>query len=67
MADPTSNEQRYFDALKRIARDYQNVDQLRRSAERSYGLSYEEVLEMAYENIQHEASITIKGKRRPKS
>lgn len=61
-----SNEQRYFDTLRRIARGYQTTDQLRRSAERDYGLSYTEALEMAYENLQHEAAVAIKRKRRPK-
>lgn len=65
MAD-SSNEQRYFDALKRIARDYQTPEQLRRSCERDYGLNYEEALIYAYENIQSEAAAAIKGKRRPK-
>lgn len=59
-----SNEQRYFDALKRIARGYQTSDQLRRSAGQ-YGLSHTEELEMAYENIQQEAKRAIHGKRRP--
>lgn len=60
-----SNEQRYFDALKKIARSYQSSDQLRRNAGQ-YGLSHGEELEAAYENIQQEAERAIKGKRRPK-
>ena len=59
-----SNEQRYYDALKRIAQDYQTADQLRRHAGQ-YGLGFEEEIEMAYENMQHEAKNAIKGRRRP--
>ena len=58
-------QQRMFDTLKRIARDYATPDQLRRSAERDYGLDYEECLEMVYENIQSEAKAAVKGVRRP--
>lgn len=59
-----SNEQRYYDALRRIARDYQTADQLRRNAGQ-YGLEHIDELEMAYENIQEEAKLAIKGRRRP--
>lgn len=41
--------------LKRISKDYQTPDQLRRNSEKQYGLEYEEALEMAYENVQEEA------------
>lgn len=60
-----SNEQTYFDALKRIARGYQTSDQLRKRAGQ-YGCSHTEELEMAYENMQQVAERAIKGKRRPK-
>ena len=60
-----SNEQSYFDALKKIARGYQTVDQLRKRGGQ-YGLDAAEEIEMAYENIQAEAARAIKGKRRPK-
>jgi hypothetical protein len=59
-----SNEQRYFDALKRIVR-YQTSDQLRRHAGQ-YGCDHADELEMAYENIQQEAKNALKGRRRPK-
>lgn len=62
----SNNELAYFNTLRRIAREYQTPDQLRKSAERDFGVSYEEALEMAYENLQSEAERTIKGKRRPK-
>ena len=61
-----SNELAYYDALKRISKNYQTPDQLRRNSERDFGCSYHEALEMAYENLQWEAARTIKGKRRPK-
>lgn len=59
------DEQRYFDVLKKIARQYQTSDQLRRRAGQ-YGCSWVEELEMAYENIQQEAERAIRGKRRPR-
>lgn len=60
-----SNEQRYYDVLQKIAREYQSSDQLRRRAGQ-YGCSFEEEIEMVYENIQGEAERAIHGKRRPK-
>lgn len=60
-----NNERRYYDALKRIARDYSSPEKIRRTAERQYGLSPEVALEYAYENLQSEAANAIKGKRRP--
>lgn len=64
---PQSNEQRYYDALKRIARAYDTSDKLTANAERRYGLGPEEALAMAYDNVQGEAAAAIHGKRRPKS
>lgn len=58
-----------FDVLKLIAKGYQTPEQLRRAIERRgnplYGLSFDEALEMAYENMQGEAIAAIKGRRRP--
>lgn len=59
-----SNEQRYFDALKRITQ-YQSPDRMRRSSDKDWGLDFEETLEYAYENVIEEARRAIKGKRRP--
>lgn len=59
-----TNEQTYYDALKRIA-SYQSPTQMRRGAEKQYGLDYEEALEMAYENVLEEAKAAVRGKRRP--
>jgi hypothetical protein len=63
MSEDVSNEQRYFDALKRIAR-YMTPNQIRRDAD-NMGLDYVEYLEMTYENVQSEAKSATKGKRRP--
>lgn len=60
-----SNEQRYFDALKRIAKDYDSPERIGATAEKKYGLRPAEAIEMAYQNIQHEASEAIRGRRRP--
>jgi len=65
-----SNEQRYFDALSKIARKYENSEKLLRLDEDSddgYGISGIETIEYAYDNIQGEAERAIHGKRRPKS
>lgn len=59
-----SNELRYYDALKRIT-CYMSPDQLRRQAEKKYGLSFEEALKYAYENVLNDARLAIKGRRRP--
>lgn len=49
--------------LKRIARDYQTPKQLRKK-EGQYGLSFEEEIEMAYENIQNDATNAIRRVRK---
>ena len=59
-----SNELAYFNALKRIAA-YQSPSKLHRSADKQYGLSGSEAIEMAYENVIEEAKRAIKGKRAP--
>lgn len=58
--------QRLYDALKRISL-YTPSDRLRRTAERDYGLSPNEAIEMAYENVINEARSAIRGMRRPAS
>ena len=60
-----TNEQRYYDALHRIAKEFQTSDQLRKRAGQ-YGCSLAEELEMSYENLQATAKAAIKGKQRPK-
>lgn len=66
VTDDRTNEQRYYDALKTIAKKYQTTDQLRRKAGQ-FGCSHIEELEMAYENLQGTAAQAIFGRRRPKS
>ncbi len=58
-----TNEQLYFDALKRIARGYRSAESLLRKGD--CGLDGTESLEYAYDNIQSEAENAIRGKRRP--
>ena len=59
-----TNEQRYYDALKRIARGYKTAAQLRKDDNVEF-LGLEEVLEMAYENIQNEARTALGRRKRP--
>lgn len=60
-------QQRLYDALKAIGREYMTPAQIARDAERTHGaLDKIEYLEMAYENIQELAKMAIKGMRRPK-
>ena len=59
-------QQRLYDTLKKIARQYMTPAQIARDAERDgRPLDRREYLEMAYENIQGEAERAIKGLRRP--
>ena len=57
--------QKIYDTLKQISK-FQTLKQLQRNSERQYGLEYEEVIEMAYENIIDGAKLALKGMRRPK-
>lgn len=67
--ESVSNEQRYYDTLRRIAKMYDSPEGLRRQVDRGVACtdSFEDFLTMAYENIKFEAERAIKGKRRPKS
>ena len=56
------NYNKMLETLKRI-RDYNSPEKLRRESEKDFGLGFEEALEMAYENIQAEATGAIKGVR----
>ena len=49
--------------LLRISRAYMTPDQMRRNCDRGRGIgpSYEEELEMSYENLQAEAVSGVKG------
>ena len=46
--------------LRQIARGFQTTSQLRRNSMKDWGLSYDEALEMAYENIQEIAKRAVK-------
>lgn len=61
----TSNEQLYYDTLKRITK-YDSPEWLRRRSEKAYGLEFAEALEYCYENVKSEAERAVRGKRRPK-
>lgn len=50
-----------YRALRRIAERYDSPEGIRESSQDTYGLEYEEALEMAYDNIQAEAAHAIKG------
>jgi hypothetical protein len=58
----TDYETRFAEALSRITR-YMSPERLRRHAEKTYGLDYEEALEMAYENMLGEAKAALAGYR----
>lgn len=62
----TELERKLYDALKRIARQYESATRLRKGAERHYGISGDEAIEMAYENIQQEARSALRGVRLPR-
>jgi len=59
-------EHRFYAALKEIA-SYMTTGQLRRESEKRYGLSYEEGVEAAYENVVGTAKWALKGYRRKKA
>lgn len=65
----TSNQFRDYhkmrNALLKIAKDYMTPEQLRKECKKGYGagVSYEEAIEMSYENIQIEAEAAVKGVR----
>ena len=61
-----TNERIYYLALTRIANFYASAEELHKIAEKSYGLSANEAIELAYENIRDEARLAIKGKLEPK-
>jgi hypothetical protein len=60
------HEERFYQALKEIA-SYMTTAQLRRDSEKRYGLSYEEGLEGAYENVVGTAKWALKGYRRKRA
>ena len=61
-AKEKQNYNRMREALIRITK-YQTPDRMRRDSEKDWGVSFEEAIEMAYENIQQEAKVGVKGVR----
>ena len=47
--------------LKKIASDYQTSSQMRKNANKDWGVDFEDAIEMAYDNIQQEAKLATKG------
>ncbi len=60
-----TNEQSFYLTLKRIAA-YMDPETLLRKGETMYGVSGEEAVAMAYENVLEEARSAVRGKRMPK-
>ena len=50
-----------LNALKKIRKHYQTPAQLRKDSAKDFGLDFDEAIEMAYENIQSEATVACKG------
>lgn len=59
----TELERRFYGVLRRIAREYRSSESLLKRGDA--GLSGEETLEYAYDNIQWEAKNAIRGVRVP--
>lgn len=57
-------ERKLYDALKRITM-YDAPEKLHKRAGKDYGLSGNEAIEMAYENVLAEAKGALKGMKRP--
>ena len=61
----TELQQQQFDkmkaALMRISSGYQTSDQIRESCEEEYGLDFESAIEMAYDNMQFDATNALLG------
>ena len=58
----TELEYRLFGSLRRIA-DYVDADKLRKGRARDFGLTPDEAIEMAYDNVLWEARNAIRGVR----
>ena len=61
----SEKEQKLLTALKRISL-YDSPEKLRRRAEKDYGLTPHEAIEMAYENVLAEAKEALRGMRQPR-
>lgn len=61
----TEDYARMYIALRRISA-YQSPERLRRSSEKEWGLSADEAIEAAYENVIQEAKDGLRGIYKPK-
>ena len=62
-----AREREYFDALRMIAKQFHLSEWFTdENAQKKYGVSGREALEMAYDNIQQIAADAIHGRLRPK-
>ncbi len=65
----TPKQKEHFNSMReslRMIADFRTTDELRKTAESDYGLSYEEALEMAYENVLSNAQCAVRGIREAK-
>ncbi len=65
MEETLTTEMYLRNVLTRIAKHYMTTKQLEKHAAK-FGLSYEEHLEMAYENIQADAKFALQRTAKPK-
>jgi len=66
MKTSIEREQKLFDALKRISKDFDSSERILKGSQDHTGLDPMDALQMAYDNLQATAAIAIKGMRRPK-
>ena len=64
MKPSLERERKLYDALKHISR-YDPPERLRKRGPSDWGLSADEAVEMAYENVLREAKFAIRGMKRP--
>lgn len=67
MKPSLEREQKLFDALKHIAVNFDTVERIKRNSDKDFGISGEEALEYAYENMQRVARSAVRGMRRPQT
>lgn len=56
---PSAAVKKLVEAMRRISK-YQDVDELRKSADEEYGIGADEAIQMAYENVLFEAHSALK-------
>lgn len=55
------NYNKMFNILLKISSQYQTPGEIKDNSEETFGLDFEEALEMSYDNIQLEAIMAIHG------